>query len=224
MSLIVVTNTVVLVLLCLLVVGLLRSHAEILRRLDAADGGADGAHDPRELEIVAAPDAGAHLPSPRSSAPPAEDIAGDTPSGETLKLSVRGGRDTLIAFLSSGCLTCLDLWEGMRVDPEPLPGGARLVVVTKGRDRESPSRLRDLSPPEVPVVMSTAAWESYGITMSPYFVYVDGATGIVRSEGAAGAWEQVRSLLRDALEDERLAEEGVPASADGSGELMQSRR
>jgi len=203
MTLIVVTNTVLLVLLSMLVVGLLRSHAEILRRLgpgeEDADAGRGVPAHANDLELVAAGSAG--LPAPRPAAPAAADIAGDTPAGEALKLSVRGGRDTLVAFLSSGCLTCLGLWEGIRDDPEPLPGGARLVVVTKGRDRESPSRLRELSPPDVPVVMSTEAWESYGIAMSPYFVHVDG-DGSVRSEGAASSWEQVRSLLRDAIEDE----------------------
>ena len=212
MTAIVVTNTVVLVLLSFLVVGLLRSHAEILRRLGPAehDGGAGRQDYVDELELRLANPAGAAdalaagLPAPRASSPPAADIAGDTPSGEARKLSVRGARPTLVAFLSSGCLTCLALWEGLRDDAEPLPGRARLVVVTKGRDRESPSRLRDLAPPDVPVVMSTEAWERYGITMSPYFVYV-GPEGTVRSEGAAGSWEQVRSLLRDAIEDEEVA-------------------
>jgi hypothetical protein len=36
-------------------------------------------------------------------------------------------------------------------------------------------------------------------------VYVDGRTGAVRSEGAASSWEQVRSLLCDAMADEELA-------------------
>jgi hypothetical protein len=224
MTLIVVTNTVLLVLLSFLVVGLLRSHAEILRRLGPGVEDGDTRHPGHTDEIELLP-AGADLsgtnglpanglPEPRPSTPPAADIAGETPSGEALKLSVRGSRDTLVAFLSSGCLTCLGLWEGMRDDREPLPEGARLVVVTKGRDRESPSRLRELSPPGVPVVMSTEAWESYGIAMSPYFVYVDRA-GAVRSEGAASSWEQVRSLLRDAMEDEKDARER--ARVIGSG-------
>jgi len=34
---------------------------------------------------------------------------------------------------------------------------------------------------------------------------VDGTSGEVRSEGAAMTWEQVASLLRDALLDEELA-------------------
>src|SRR5438094_582709 len=82
---------------------------------------------------------------------------------------------------------------------------ALLVVVTKGRHMESPSRLLELAPEGVPVVMSQEAWEGYGIAMSPYFVHVDGRTGAVRSEGAATSWEQVRSLLRDAMADEELA-------------------
>ena len=40
--------------------------------------------------------------------------------------------------------------------------------------------------------------------MSPYFVMV-GADGEVRSEGAASSWEQVRSLLADAIADEAIA-------------------
>jgi len=223
-TLIVVTNTLLLVLLSFLVVGLLRSHAEILRRLGPADEDADAGHPAHGdgIELLPStspglPRGAADLPAPRPSAPPAADIAGDTPTGDARKLSVRGSRDTLVAFLSSGCLTCLPLWEGMRDDSEPLPGGARLVVVTKGRDRESPSRLRELSPPDVPVVMSTEAWESYGITMSPYFVYVDRG-GAVRSEGAASSWEQVRSLLRDAIEDEQDAR----ARADGPARVVGS--
>ena len=51
---------------------------------------------------------------------------------------------------------------------------------------ESPSRLRDLAPADVPVVMSSQAWEDYGVTMSPYFVLV-GADGEVRGEGAASS-------------------------------------
>src|SRR5262249_48269754 len=154
-----------LVLLSFLVVGLLRSHAEILRRLGPAEED-DAAHTTHadhaehsahgdEIELLPANLEG--LPAPRPSAPPAADIAGHTPWGEARKLSVRGGAGTLVAFLSCGCLTCLGLWEGLRNEAAPLPGGARLVVVTKGRDRESPSRLRELAPPDVPVVMSTEA-------------------------------------------------------------------
>jgi hypothetical protein len=185
MTVIVVTNTVALVLLAMLVVGLLRSHAEILRRLGPEEEHGDHAQrvssaTSPNLELI-------DLPGPRDASPPASDIVGET------------------TFLSSGCLTCMSLWDGIAHDAEPLPGNARIVVVTKGRSMESPSRLRELAPGAVPVVMSQEAWEGYGIAMSPYFVYVDGRTGAVRSEGAASSWEQVRSLLRDAMADEELA-------------------
>jgi hypothetical protein len=201
---IVVTDTVLLVLLSLLVVGLLRSHAELLRRLghddeehQAHDHGAEPQGSPN-LQLI-------DLPAPREETPPAADIIGETPTGDAVKVSVTGERDTLVTFLSSGCLTCMDLWQGIRNESEPLPGDARVVIVTKGRSMESPSRLIDLAPAGVPVVMSQEAWEGYAISMSPYFVHVDGRTGAVRSEGAATSWDQVRSLLRDAMEDEALA-------------------
>ena len=41
--------------------------------------------------------------------------------------------------------------------------------------------------------------------MSPYFCFVDGTKGEVRSEGAAMTWQQVSSLLPDALFDEAAA-------------------
>ena len=80
-----------------------------------------------------------------------------------------------------------------------------MVVVVKDRELESSSKLRDLAPPDVPVVHSSQAWDGFNIAMSPYFCFVDGTTGEVRSEGAAMTWEQVASLLRDALLDEELA-------------------
>ena len=43
----------------------------------------------------------------------------------------------------------------------------------------------------VPVVMSTQAWNDYEIPGSPHVVLVDGGTGKVRGEGAAGTWPQV---------------------------------
>ena len=88
-----------------------------------------------------------------------------------------------------------------------MPGDARVVVVVKDPAFESPSKLAALAPPDVPVVQSSAAWEDFGVQMSPYFCFVDGDTGEVRSEGAAMTWDQVRSLLTDALYDEAAARE-----------------
>src|SRR5206468_5792644 len=130
----------------------------------------------------------------------ARDISGTTLDGDPLVVSMRSGTDTVLAFLSTGCLTCRTFWDGLRPDVRlPLPGDARVVVVVKDPAFESPSKLLELAPPDVPVVQSSHAWEDFGIAMSPYFCFVDGATGDVRSEGAAMSWEQVASLLRDAL-------------------------
>jgi hypothetical protein len=189
MAALVTVETVVVVLLALLVAGLLRSHAEILRRLEAIPG-----HDPG-------------LPPARDGQTEAFDVAGTTLWGDPTKLAVASsGRDTLLAFLSSGCTSCGTFWDGLSATAEaPLPGAARVVVVTKDGAYESPSRLRDLAPSDVPVVMSSEAWDSYRVKGSPYFIHVDGRSGRVRGEGTASNWSQVVSLLRDALADAEAA-------------------
>ena len=216
---IVVVETMLLLLLAALMVGLLRSHAEILRRLPATD---EGSSHPQPValgrEPRGAPEAGAmrsaaaraatipdHLPTPRAEVTPAHDIAGRTLEGDAVVVSPRTGVNTLIAFLSSGCMTCRTFWDGLQPEARrPLPGSPRIIVVTKDAQLESPSKLQSLAPPDVPVVLSSSAWEAYAIPMSPFFVYVDGETGDVRSEGAASAWDQVASLLGDAIADEEM--------------------
>ena len=223
LTVLVVIETLLLVLLAFVMVGLLRSHAEILRRLpddtehpghedlepagprtivledrDAADSGTQMASDGATLP--------AHLPGPRGSVTPAHDVAGRTLDGSSAVIPVAtAGAPTLVAFLSSGCLTCRTFWDGLRTGAhEPMPGETRVLIVTKDPQFESPSRLRDLAPDDTPVLQSSQAWGDYGITMSPYFVMV-GADGEVSSEGAASSWDQVRSLLADALADEAIA-------------------
>ena len=116
-----------------------------------------------------------------------------------------GSQSTLVAFLSSGCSTCGNFWEAFSPGARPeLPGAARLVVVTKDTTHESPTKIRRLAPDDVPVIMSTDAWAAYNVPVSPYFVYVDGESGEVYGEGAGSNWEQVASLLEDALDDEAL--------------------
>jgi hypothetical protein len=218
LTVVVVIETLLLVLLAFVMVGLLRSHAEILRRLPDESGTSGGAADPQPIVLedrdtvttvghsASGPTMPAHLPGPRSTVTPAHDVVGRTLDGSASVTPVAtAGSPTLVAFLSSGCLTCRTFWDGLRTGAhEPMPGEARVVVVTKDAQFESPSRLRDLAPEEVPVLQSSQAWGDYGITMSPYFVMV-GADGEVRSEGAASSWEQVRSLLADAIADEAIA-------------------
>jgi hypothetical protein len=183
MTVIVSVETVLLVMLVVLVAALLRSHAEILRRL-----GPEG--DPR----LPAPPNGSGL---RADAA-APDVAGVTPAGDAIQLSFDGPA-TLLAFLSSGCTSCAGFWETL--GERRLPAGLQTLIVTRGPDREQRAKLRTLAPETVPVVMSSEAWEDYAVPGSPYFVMIEGGT--VRGEGVATTWQALASLLGDAIEEQR---------------------
>jgi hypothetical protein len=203
----VVVETLILGLLSIVVVALLRSHAEILRRLpEETRDEADGSGDRVPIVLTETPSVPEHLPQPRRRATEAHDVSGTTLDGDPVIVSMRSGTNTVLAFLSTGCLTCRTFWEGLRPDVRgPLPGDARVVVIVKDPAFESPSKLLALASPDVMVVQSSAAWEDFGVAMSPYFCFVDGGSGTVRSEGSAMTWDQVASLLRDALLDEEVA-------------------
>ncbi|HEY8338465.1 MAG TPA: hypothetical protein VIK95_01275 [Egibacteraceae bacterium] len=205
----IVVQTLAIILLGVLVAGLLRSHAEILRRLHALDGGADTAGGD------AADDHGFRvhpgLATPNEGFADAADLSGVTPWEEAIGVSVVGaGHHTLIAFLSSGCDTCHTFWNAFAegTPHEDLPPGVRLVVVTHAPSDESLGATRDLAGglDDVPVVMSNDAWRDYGVPGSPYFVLVDGPAGRVIGEGAATSWPQVADLIRRALADRPHAE------------------
>ena len=208
----VVAQTVVLALLGLLVVALLRSHADILRRLHEIDpvGGGEHDHGPTPVDFGVRP--GVALP--RETETPAYDVTGLSAAGEEVALSLVGApRSTLLAFLSSGCMTCLDFWAAFARDDHRLPDGIRLVVLTKGPEQESASRVAELAPPGVQVVMSTQAWVDYQVPMAPYFLLVDGPAGIVRGEGAASSWRQLVDLMGQALADSTPRGTRRPAGA-----------
>ena len=179
----------------MLVVGLLRSHAEILRKLHELGAGLDPDAAPGVTSPVAAP--------VRRTGATGFDVSGTTPTDEAVRIGVVGARQsTVLAFLSSGCLTCGSFWDTFAAsDRLAVPGGARLVVVTKGPEIESVSRIRELAPPKFPVVMSTEAWLEYKVPHTPYFVYVDGPSGRIVGEGSAQTWDQVVSLWSQALAD-----------------------
>jgi hypothetical protein len=113
------------------------------------------------------------------------------------------------------------VWAGLHEDASArLPVPARLVVVTKDEDEESPARLRDLTPEDVPVVMSSATWERYHVVGSPYFILVE-PDGQIAGEGTATSWEQLGSLLGDAVADGgvvvRLPEAGASRTTSNRG-------
>jgi len=208
----IVIEGLLLALALLFVVALLRSHAEILRRL------AELERSPAGLR----PGAGA------GSDLGVSDIAGQTLAGDAVKISLGDGSPrTLLAFLSSGCTACGPLWSGLH-GPLPLPSEARLVVVTKGPDRERPARLLELAPAGVELVMSTEAWEAFAVPATPHFVLVGGEHGIL-GRGSATSWQQIAGLLRDADDDSALyrartteeraarAEQALAAAGIGAG-------
>ena len=211
MTQVVAVQAVAIVVLAVLVFGLLRSHAEILRTLHQLGAGTDPGGD--------APPASRPAQVARSSTT-GFDVVGTTVDDEVRRIGVVGARQgTLLAFLSSGCFTCAGFWEAFRAGSGlTVPGGARLVVVTKGPGEESVSRLRELAGADVPVVMSTAAWDDYEVPVAPYFVYVDGPSGRILGEGVAQTWEQVKSLWTQALDDaagtRRRSDVGTEARAD----------
>ncbi|MCU1449696.1 MAG: hypothetical protein JWP02_1866 [Acidimicrobiales bacterium] len=192
------------VLLAILVAGLLRSHAEIIRALhDLSVGGGPGSTS-------------TSLPMPTVAATGAQaaDVGGITPAEDPVVVGVNG-RATLLAFLSTGCSSCKALWAGLADgrDGAGLSVPARVVVVTKGPSEESPAAVRDLAPDGVPVVMSEDAWADYEVPGVPFFVLV-GPDGEIAGRGVANSLDQLRSLLDQALGDVELPSTPRKARAD----------
>lgn len=241
MTVVVVALGAAVALLTLLVVGLLRSHAEILKRLHALGAGLDD-----DVPTVAAPSSPPptgvsrrdfnvmpQVPSPpgREEFGGVADLSGLGPDGvEAVSVRVTGvEHDTIVAFLSSGCITCQKFWDAFRKPRKlGLPKGTRLVVVTKGPDAESVSAVSGLAPSGFPTVMSSEAFDHYDVPGSPYFVHVHGPTGRVLGEGTGPDWDQVYSLLSQASGDaalrDKLAGSYVPKpSADAEREARIDR-
>jgi hypothetical protein len=229
-------------LLAVLVIGLLRSHAEVLRRLHELGAGvydddlplaAGGAGTRSPVALGPRPDIrtrpGVAGPSGERDAPgaaEAHDIAGVSPAGETVAVGIVGAPHlTLLAFLSSGCATCAGFWRAFADGvADDLPGpGTRLVIVTRGPESESPAEVRRLAPPAVTTVMSTVAFDRYDVPVNPYFLLVDGPRGRVIGEGAAATWAQVADLLRRAAADHGAVPATGSARRAGGGGVDRRR-
>jgi hypothetical protein len=213
-------STFAVLVLGVLVAGLLRSHADILRSLHELGVGVGdpvleaGAATPTPASAtVAAPTTLAPstltpstLTPTAAQAPPlgpAPTVAGRTPAGDARAISVTNSDGlTLLAFLSSGCASCVGFWEALGHPGHlDLPAGTRAVIVTKGPDREVPSEVRARATGQVPVIMSTEAWLDYQVPGSPFFVLVDGATGTKVGQGVANHVGQLADLVRRAEHD-----------------------
>jgi hypothetical protein len=216
-ALVVVVTFVVLV-LSVLVAGLLRSHADILRSLH--DLGV-GVGDPASADHLAPP-AGSPPRSPTWSTNQTEllsahTVAGVTPSGDARAVAVDNNDGfTLLGFLSSGCATCAGFWETLQnPDALELPDDTRVVIVTKGPDREIPAEVAALATGHVTVVMSTEAWLDYQVPGSPFFVLVDGSTGQVVGQGVAAHVGQLLDLIRRAEHDRTPRHRRRPRTSSG---------
>ncbi len=222
-------------LLTVLVAGLLRSHADILKSLHELGVGVGEPdrpgqpqphihdqhqpHDQTRGQSERVPlTIGPPLPTERNSTS-APTVTGLTPGGDALAVAVSGADHlTLLAFLSSGCTTCAGFWEAFhRPDHLGLPAHTRLVVVTKGPEMEIPAEVASRAAPGLLVVMSTDAWSDYEVPGSPFFVLVDGQSGRRIGEGVANHFQQVAELVRRAQADARSFTVGSRGRAEADG-------
>ena len=205
-------------LLSVLVLGLLRSHALILRSLHDLGAGLDleetagttsssGGPGPVPVEL----EQGVIAPQ-RPDDARVETVRGLSMRGEQQSVDLTDGRH-LLAFLTTGCHVCATFWEELR-GPVEVPGGARMLVVAKGDDEESPSQLAKVAAGGPPLLRSTEAWDAQDIPGSPYFVYVD--RGEIVGEGSATSWAQVSDLMGQAVADHehRVAQGDVEGRGD----------
>jgi hypothetical protein len=192
-TLVVVIEAVVIVLLAVLVAGLLKSHAEILRQLNALGVSEDGSMSP--------PTRGGLPRTTGFEKAPTTTLTGVDLAGGPMTLSIEHGKgSTLLAFLSSGCLSCETFWREFQRDFELPTPDTRTVILTKGPATESPGRLRELAPPKLPLLMSDEVWNTFKVPMTPYFLLVDGE-GLVIGEGAAASWQHLLGLFRQSTSD-----------------------
>jgi hypothetical protein len=213
MTVLIVVETVVLAVLCVLVAGLLRGYATLLRRLHDLDGGGSADEPPPFRTASDVPAPVVHRVAGRDEWSAGHDLDGTTLLGEAVHLRTVGvEHDTLLAFLSSGCTGCVGFWDELaRPGAWSMPAGTRLVVVCKDADDESPAALESLCPPGVDLVMSTQAWADYEVPGSPFVIVVDGRSGRVKGQGSGGSFSQLTALVAQALGDTHIRSVRKPA-------------
>lgn len=193
---IVIALAVVVALLGILVIGLLRSHADILRRFESVGAGLGAGHDHgSQITLTRRP----------TGAVAERRVTGVTPDGEPVVLSLGSGQDpTLIAFLSTTCSTCTPFWEGLQSSLMHFGGHRhRVVVVTLGESEESPTRAQSMAKPGVDVIMSSSTWSDFEVPGAPYFVLIEPETHRVVGEGSAMTFESLEEFLSDATNDQK---------------------
>ena len=127
--------------------------------------------------------------------------------------------DSLLAFLTTSCVSCQKHWEMMTAAPEGLAGAARLVVVTPSRSMDDELRARRMTPPGAYLHMGSETWFMYGVGQAGTFVLVRS-----RRDGPP-PWAEAGLVLGSATVDDpaRLAglvrswQEGAPSARGGPG-------
>ncbi len=175
MTVLVVAEAAVITLLAILVIGLIRKNADLLGRLHDVDAAAGTAE----------------------SAPVARDIVGVGLNGRVVGVRVREpDRPTLLAFMSTTCATCNHFWKRFgEAEAIAALGEIRLIIVTHGEGYEVPADVAAVAPESIPLVMSSIAWQTYGISGSPYFVKIAEATGLITAKGSAPDWDGLLDLI-----------------------------
>jgi hypothetical protein len=208
MTALVIIEAVLIVMLVILVAGLLKSHAEILRRLDSlgAAEDSDPVTRPRQAATTGIETA------------PSDHLTGVAPDGSAINVSLtHGSGETLLAFLSTGCASCRVFWQELSDEAEMPTPTTRPIVVTKGPSSESPARVAELAGPKMRVVMSDDTWDDFKIPVTPYFMLVDRSGGIV-GEGSATNLGRLLDLFRRSAADAtpvRMSTRGREKFTDG---------
>ena len=122
-------------------------------------------------------------PLPEGS--PAPTVAGVSPDGSPKTVDPKtfdpttfdaGGRTLTLLFMTSECQECKQAWSALESMPEAT------FVLTPGPETESRRRVVQLAGnAQGLVLMSGAAWHSYGITKAPWVVEIENGT-IVKTE------------------------------------------
>jgi hypothetical protein len=195
--------------LTVFVLGLLRSHAELLRRLGELESQTLEAPQERPVPVDARPLPDGVVARPaeveRASVVAIRGIDADLQPFE-LRIPEAGTAYVLLSFLSTTCLTCLDIWRDIietGAEASQVEGGrdsATVLIVLKGREEENLGKVRALTPDTpVPVVLSADAWTDLSVPGSPYFALIEADGHTVVGAGSAQSWEQLKSLASDAM-------------------------
>jgi hypothetical protein len=175
---VVVAEAVAIAILSLLISGLLRTQTRIveaLRQLQAA----------REA-TPATRHGWDGVPTLAAVAP---EVSGVDLDGRPVRLAT--DRRRVLAFLTSGCSSCGWWWQQLAAAGSAMVTG--LVVVTPDPGSDAPDDIRALWRPGLAVVMSSGAWEAYGVRSGSTFVVVD--DGRIVAAGSAGDWDALAALL-----------------------------